>query len=124
MHQLFFNLFTNSIKFSKPDQPNRIKVTCFVLSGEERNSIESLKGEGVYYKIVFEDEGIGFSKKSNEQIFTIFHRLNSRKDFEGHGIGLALCRKIVTNHHGVISADSEENKGSVFTIILPEKQSP
>jgi two-component system CheB/CheR fusion protein len=121
MHQLFSNLFSNSIKFSKPDTPNKISITCSVLSEEEKASHVALKAPGRHYKIVFQDEGIGFSSVYSEKVFTIFQRLNNRNEFEGHGIGLALCRKIAGNHHGIILASGEENKGAVFTIILPER---
>jgi PAS domain S-box-containing protein len=120
MHQLFFNLFSNAIKFSKRDTANKISIKSAVLSDKEKSAYPSLKISGRYYKILFKDEGIGFSPKYNEQVFTIFQRLHDRKEYEGHGIGLALCRKIVSNHHGIISAHGVDNKGVLFTIILPE----
>jgi len=122
MHQLFFNLFSNAIKFSKRDSPNKIKISCAALSETDAQQIDALKTPGRHYKICFEDEGIGFSDSSSEQIFGIFQRLNSHRDYAGHGIGLALCRKIVANHHGIISAYGRENQGAAFTIILPEGQ--
>jgi PAS domain S-box-containing protein len=120
MHQLFSNLFSNAIKFSKTAAPNTISITCSVLSEKEKAKHPALKEPGRHYKIVFQDEGIGFPPQHAEQIFTIFQRLNSRHEFEGHGIGLALCRKIVNNHQGIIFASGAENKGAMFTIILPE----
>ncbi|RAV98150.1 PAS domain-containing sensor histidine kinase [Pseudochryseolinea flava] len=122
LHQLFLNLFSNAIKFSKQDIPNNITITSSLLSAEEKNSYPSLTNAGDHYKIQFKDNGIGFSQQYAEQVFNIFQRLHNRKDFEGHGIGLALCRKIVHNHHGVISVTSEEQKGATFTIILPSGQ--
>lgn len=95
-------------------------MTCSVLSEEEKAGHPTLREPGRHFKISFKDEGIGFSSQYSEQVFTIFQRLNSRKEFEGHGIGLALCRKIVGNHHGVIWANGEKDKGALFTIILPE----
>lgn len=122
IHQLFFNLFSNSIKFSKRGSPNVIRISSTELSDEEKSSYKQLTKPGRHFKIVFEDEGIGFSDKYGEQIFTIFNRLNSRAEYEGHGIGLALCRKIVNNHHGLIWATGEANHGASFTIILPDEQ--
>lgn len=121
MHQLFQNLFSNAIKFSKPNRANKITIRSTVLTEKEKSFHPSLTSRSKHYKITFEDEGIGFSPQYSEQVFTIFQRLNNRNQFEGHGIGLALCRKIVSNHHGYISAAGEENKGVAFTIILPEK---
>ena len=75
-----------------------------------------------YYRIVFQDNGIGFEQQYAGQIFAIFERLNNASKYEGTGIGLALCLKIVQQHHGTIEAEGKENAGSRFTIILPEKQ--
>jgi two-component system CheB/CheR fusion protein len=66
------------------------------------------------------DSGIGFNQEFNEQIFTIFQRLNDKKEFGGHGIGLALCRKIVGNHNGIIFSKGAENVGAELTMILPD----
>jgi light-regulated signal transduction histidine kinase (bacteriophytochrome) len=75
-----------------------------------------------YCEIDFKDNGIGFDQKFSDQIFLIFHRLNSREQFLGTGIGLALCKKIVINHHGEINGFSNENEGALFQIILPLTQ--
>jgi hypothetical protein len=72
-----------------------------------------------YVELIFKDNGIGFEQKHAKQIFTIFKRLNSKEKFEGTGIGLALCKKIVDNHHGIIEAESEVGKGTSFKVILP-----
>lgn len=120
MHQLFSNLFSNAIKFSKPDTANKITITSSTLSTEETAQHPTLKATDKHFKIVFQDEGIGFLPEYSEQVFTIFQRLNSQHHVEGHGIGLALCRKIVSNHNGLIWATGEENKGAVFTMIFPD----
>ena len=70
-----------------------------------------------------EDKGIGFDEKYRDRIFKPFRRLHRHEEFEGSGIGLAVCEKVVTLHRGFISAESKENQGSRFTISLPEKQS-
>src|SRR5690606_2462241 len=74
-----------------------------------------------YYKITFSDNGIGFEEKYAEQIFEIFKRLHGKEIYPGSGIGLALCRRIVSNHQGILLAESEYGKGTKFQIILPEK---
>jgi light-regulated signal transduction histidine kinase (bacteriophytochrome) len=73
-------------------------------------------------EIMVEDNGVGFDQQFSRQIFQIFHRLNSNDQFEGTGIGLALCEKIVTNHHGLIDAEAVEGSGARFRIILPLTQ--
>jgi signal transduction histidine kinase len=74
-----------------------------------------------YSKILFSDNGIGFSQDNAEKVFELFQRLHGRQEFSGTGIGLTICRKIVQNHDGFITATSEVNKGTTFTIYLPYK---
>ncbi|MEO7294352.1 MAG: ATP-binding protein, partial [Ginsengibacter sp.] len=76
-----------------------------------------------FYEIFYTDNGIGFDQQFSEDIFLIFHRLNNDQQYSGTGIGLALCKRIVDNHHGKIYAEGKENEGASFTIILPAKQS-
>jgi light-regulated signal transduction histidine kinase (bacteriophytochrome) len=73
-------------------------------------------------EITFQDNGIGFEQKYAEQIFTIFQRLHNRENYSGTGIGLALCKKIIGNHQGEIFANSKEDQGAIFHIILPLKK--
>jgi light-regulated signal transduction histidine kinase (bacteriophytochrome) len=70
----------------------------------------------------FSDNGIGFEQQFSDKIFSIFQRLHKDKNFAGTGIGLALCKKIVENHKGVITVKSEQNKGTTFYIYLPLEQ--
>ena len=72
-----------------------------------------------YHVFVFKDNGIGFDQAYQAQIFGLFNRLHNRKDYSGTGIGLALCKKIVENHNGVITASSSRGQGATFTIYLP-----
>lgn len=118
IQQLFYNLITNAIKFSKPGIRNTITVKSSSLDMEEQLDY-ALSARSKYYKISVKDEGIGFSQEYSEKIFTIFNRLHTSRDYEGHGIGLALCRKIVSNHKGFILAEGEEQRGATFTVILP-----
>ncbi|HYG02705.1 MAG TPA: ATP-binding protein [Chryseosolibacter sp.] len=122
LHQLFANLINNSIKFStrRPE----ISITTEWLSVSERQVRQELKPGEVYAKIKFADNGIGFEQEYADKIFTIFQRLNTREKFEGTGIGLALCKKIVENHNGHISAASTPGVGTIFSIILPVKTQP
>jgi PAS domain S-box-containing protein len=118
LQQLFANLISNSIKFStkKPE----IKITSLILRKNEvlsrnRNITEAPS----YVELKFKDNGIGFEQKYAKQVFEIFQRLQDRTIYAGTGIGLAVCKKIVENHHGQISVVSEPGEGTLFTILLP-----
>jgi signal transduction histidine kinase len=118
MRQLLQNLIANGLKFHRVDQSPVIKVQGrFVHGREHRKAGNSLAEEQC--KIVVEDNGIGFEQKHHERIFGVFQRLHPRDVFEGMGIGLALCRKIVERHGGTITARSVPGQGSVFEILLP-----
>ena len=118
MHQLFYNLLSNSLKFSRDDQSPVIHISHKELTQNELAKYTSLDKEKQYCEIVIKDNGIGFKQEFAEQIFTIFQRLNDNK-YTGSGIGLALVRKVVSNHNGLVSAKSISGKGSEFYIILP-----
>ncbi len=121
MKQLFHNLLSNSMKFRKPSIDPVIAIESRMLPNEELTRYPRLE-EGIQYcEITFKDNGIGFDKKFADQIFVIFQRLHEKKEYEGTGIGLALCKKIVHNHDGEIFAESEEGKGATFRVILPVK---
>lgn len=115
--QLVFNLIGNSLKFSK-DLPE-IKITHKILSSDEIAGFMELHSDKTYVEILFEDNGIGFEKQYEKQIFGMFQRLHDKQSYAGTGIGLALCKRIVENHQGLIYAQSEQNQGSKFGIILP-----
>ncbi|MFY0482374.1 PAS domain-containing protein [Flavobacterium sp. PLA-1-15] len=112
LHQLFYNLINNALKFSKKEELPRIKITS---KSVNRDGIEFLKVE-------ISDNGIGFDPDFLDKIFDAFTRLNAKDKYEGTGLGLALCKKIVERHHGSISAIGELQKGATFTIELPFKQ--
>jgi PAS domain S-box-containing protein len=122
MEQLFSNLVSNALKFSRSETPPVIKVTGSLLQAAESDGQEGLVQDMPYYKITIEDNGIGFEEQYAAQIFNIFQRLHSRSDYVGTGIGLAICKKIVQIHHGDIRATATAGKGAVFTVILPQKQ--
>lgn len=122
INQLFYNLISNSLKFSKPGIPPVINITSRMLKTKELEKYKNINPRLTYCEISFKDNGIGFQQQFSDQIFLIFHRLNSREQFPGTGIGLALCKKIVINHQGEIYGISHENDGALFRIILPLTQ--
>ncbi|MDH7462763.1 PAS domain S-box protein [Chitinophagaceae bacterium 26-R-25] len=119
MNQLFFNLIGNALKFS--DKHPVIEISARVLPREELKSYPLLQSSNRnYVELTFKDDGIGFDQAYAEQIFLIFQRLNEKKKYTGTGIGLAVCKKIVENHNGVIKAEGKRGVGAKFTIVLPE----
>ncbi|OXB10707.1 PAS domain-containing sensor histidine kinase [Flavobacterium reichenbachii] len=119
MSQLFGNLISNALKYSKPDMAPIISITSEKLSESNKHILAPELNAGEYVKIEIKDNGIGFSQNYAEQIFNIFQRLHGKDEFAGTGIGLAMCRKILHNHNGKITAASEESVGTTFTIIIP-----
>jgi PAS domain S-box-containing protein len=119
LEQLFTNLISNSIKFSKTEQPCLITVTCDLISARDLPAGDLLRKKKEYYKIIFQDNGIGFDDKYSQQIFKIFQRLHGKDQYPGTGLGLAICKKIIDNHEGLIFAHGEINEGATFTIFLP-----
>jgi PAS domain S-box-containing protein len=109
MRQLFQNLIGNGLKFQMPGVAPIIKISC--------------ENGGPNYRLSVTDNGIGFDEKYVDRIFTVFQRLHGRNEYEGTGIGLAICRKIAGRHGGEIEAHSAPGAGSTFTITLPRKQS-
>lgn len=122
LSQLFFNLLNNALKFGRPDVPPVIDIKSETLTAEEKAAFPSLLPT-LYYKITFQDNGIGFRQEYAQKIFVVFQRLNNRGLYSGNGIGLSLCKKIVENHKGEIFAASNAGQGSTFTILLPQTQS-
>ncbi|MEK6554101.1 MAG: ATP-binding protein [Bdellovibrionota bacterium] len=115
LRQLLQNLISNALKFQKPGVPPLVKVSARKLQKSP------LGAPGVAAEITIEDNGIGFDEKYLDRIFTIFQRLHGKHEYEGTGIGLAVCRKIVDRHGGTLSATSELGKGSTFIVTLPLK---
>lgn len=107
MRQLFQNLISNAIKYSKPEEAPHVHI----------NSTDI----GEHFKITVKDNGIGFQNVYAEKIFQVFQRLLTNKIYEGTGIGLALCKKIIEAHNGTIHAESEEGVGSHFIVHLPKE---
>ena len=110
MRQLFQNLIGNALKFAKPDIPPLIQINGRILPGSN------------LYEIRVADNGIGFEPQYQNRIFQVFQRLHGRREYEGTGVGLAICKRIVERHQGVITAESDLNEGATFIIQLPLTQ--
>ena len=136
MRQLFQNLLGNAIKFMKPDVNPHIDISAQIVYGGQVESAHTLKAhykfsewnEDRYWnkekfcKITIQDNGIGFESEFAQRIFIVFQRLDSDRLYEGTGIGLAICKKIIENHHGLISASSSPGAGARFEIVMPISQ--
>jgi light-regulated signal transduction histidine kinase (bacteriophytochrome) len=114
---LFENLLSNALKYCKKDDPPLIDIRSEIISATTSNK-EPIQ----YCRIYVQDNGIGFDQVYAEQIFDMFRHLHVHSEFEGTGIGLTLCKKIVEKHNGFISVQSKVNKGSIFIISLPVHQ--
>lgn len=117
--QLFENLLSNSLKYGKPGACPVIDITSSEMPGSAIKGVRESQQEDMFYCIVIKDNGIGFRKEYAEKIFVIFQRLHGRDAYQGSGIGLAICRKVVENHNGYIMADGEEGEGATFYVYLP-----
>lgn len=122
MSQLFNNLISNALKYSRNGVPPNIIISSEMITESIRQIIAPDLSVGEYVKITIKDNGIGFSQSYAEQIFNIFQRLHGKDEFAGTGIGLAMCRKILQNHNGQITANSIEGIGTSFIIIIPLSQ--
>ncbi len=122
MRQLFQNLIANAVKFRKPDIAPIVSIASERI--EEPSSDPKSDGPISLLKITVEDNGIGFDEKYRDRIFEVFQRLHGREEYEGTGVGLAICRKIVERHGGTITARSRAGEGATFVIVLPIGQSP
>jgi signal transduction histidine kinase len=113
---LLRHLISNAIKFHRPNVPPVIKI-----NGKYTNqaSIEGAAEQSGFYQLTIQDNGIGFDSSFNEKIFRMFQRLYATEQFDGRGIGLAICKKVMENHHGVILANSHPDEGSTFTCLFP-----
>ena len=121
VRQLMQNLIGNSLKYQRPDVPPVVSI--YESSSHARTPARTRNAPpGPYCQILVEDNGIGFDEIYAEKIFTIFQRLHGRTEYEGTGVGLAVCRKIVERHGGTITARSTPGKGSTFMVTLPVRQ--
>ncbi len=116
--QLMQNLISNALKFSNPKIPPHIKISSVNITYSKIN-VENLTPHKEYCHISISDNGIGFEKEFAEKIFEVFQKLHGKEEYAGTGIGLAIVKKIVDNHNGIIIATSELHKGTIFDIYIP-----
>jgi light-regulated signal transduction histidine kinase (bacteriophytochrome) len=117
--QLFSNLLSNALKFSRVDPV--IKISSKIVAKEQIADAPATLLDRNYHQVSFEDNGIGFEEQYSKIIFSLFQRLHGKQSYAGTGIGLALCKKIAENHNGFISAESGSGKGAIFNVYLPVK---
>ena len=120
IRQVLQNIISNALKFTQKGNKPVISIRAERVSHKEANS--PADANGTFCRISISDNGIGFDEVYIDKIFTIFQRLNSREEFEGTGIGLAIAKKIIEQHDGIITARSKEGEGSTFIIVLPLHQ--
>ena len=119
LYRLFQNLISNAIKYARKVEPV-IAIRSYITSAEEMVDNLAIKNiAGTFHHITIEDNGIGFEEEFREKIFLMFQRLHDKRHYEGTGIGLAICKRVVQNHGGFIVADSVKGQGSVFHVYLP-----
>jgi PAS domain S-box-containing protein len=129
MRQLFQNLIGNALKFHEPGAKPVVQISGKIIKGltegsetsqVRRRAVAGDKGEFEQFcELTVQDNGIGFEEKYLDRIFAVFQRLHGRQEYEGTGIGLAVCRRIVERHHGTITAKSKPREGATFYITLP-----
>ncbi len=117
---LFTNLISNALKFIRPGVRPLLRIQAHAVDG---SGYAELGTGRTYYEITIEDNGIGFDEKYLDHIFKVFQRLHGKSTFEGTGIGLAICKRVVMYHHGYITARSQPDEGTTFVVVLPESQS-
>jgi len=118
MRQLFQNLIGNALKFQTPGVKPRVEISASIKPADDEYSA------GPMCELRIQDNGIGFDEKYLDKIFAVFQRLHNRQEYEGTGIGLAVCRRIVDRHGGHITARSQPGSGATFIIQLPAKPFP
>jgi light-regulated signal transduction histidine kinase (bacteriophytochrome) len=116
MRQLLQNLIGNALKFHLPESKPKVQVRGEILAGES--------GECPVCQLTIQDNGIGFDEKYLEKMFAVFQRLHGRQEYEGTGIGLAVCRRIMDRHQGSITAKGKPGEGATFIVRLPARSRP
>ena len=117
-NQVMSNLITNAIKFRKPDVDPVIKISAKIVSKTDIQ-VQAVFSTNKYWRIQISDNGIGFEQKYADRIFELFQRLHGRSEYEGTGIGLAICKKILQTHEGFITASGQPGVGATFNLYLP-----
>lgn len=120
IRQLFQNLISNALKFSKPDMQPHITITSALVYGRDTDfELSALEKEQPFQLIEVADNGIGFEQQYVDKIFQVFQRLHGRSEYPGSGVGLSIVQKVVDNHHGHIKAEGVLGEGATFSILLP-----
>lgn len=119
LEHLFGNLISNALKFLRSDVPPLLRIAAKPVDG---GAYDVLIAGRRYFEITVEDNGIGFDEKYLDHIFKVFQRLHGKSEFNGTGIGLAICKRVVVYHRGLITARSRPNQGTTFIVVLPESQ--
>jgi PAS domain S-box-containing protein len=119
LYQLLYNLIVNSLKFARHDHHPVISINNSISDALTIPPFPELKPGATYLTIILADNGIGFAQDQAERIFQTYARLHSNQEYEGSGLGLSLCKKIVQRHNGCLFAEGKEGVGARFTIILP-----
>ncbi|GAB2557157.1 hypothetical protein GCM10027190_03860 [Spirosoma areae] len=118
--QLFQNLLSNAIKFRQADRPLHIRIGCQKIPATQLpDAVKPTSRHDAFYQISVADTGIGFDEKYLDRIFEVFQRLHGRSQYAGTGIGLAIVQKVVENHGGAITANSQPGQGATFWVYLP-----
>jgi PAS domain S-box-containing protein len=117
LQQVFENLISNSLKYADPSRAREIRVKAEKVAAP----LEIADKQARFYRISFTDNGIGFDMQYADKIFEMFQRLHGKTEYSGAGIGLAICKKIIQNHGGLMKASSEPGRGATFEVYLPEK---
>ncbi|MNE40188.1 Phytochrome-like protein cph1 [compost metagenome] len=112
IYQLFYNLINNALKFAKLDNETLITIESTIIGANDKKMA----------KIIITDNGIGLDPDYVHKIFDVFSRLNAKDEYEGTGLGLALCKKIVQRHHGTIQATGVKGESASFILLLPVHQ--
>lgn len=120
LRQVFTNLISNALKFTKPGEHPRVTIKMKPLHADELGvSLDQPEG---YCRVSIKDSGIGFDERFASSIFSLFEKLNPKNSYEGSGIGLAIAKRIVEKHHGLIIARSSPGQGAEFNVVLPYRQ--
>jgi signal transduction histidine kinase len=121
LQQAFLNLISNALKYNKPGEAPRIFISCSTHQDKESGLPLSVHEKEKNFNVIeIRDNGIGFDQRDADRIFNVFTRLHGNIEYRGTGVGLSIVRKVIENHHGFITAESELGKGSVFKVYLPE----
>ncbi len=120
MRHVFQNMLSNALKFSRKNTVPEITIHAETVA--EKTADAAVAEDGAYCRILIADNGIGFNERYLNKIFTIFQRLHPKEEYEGTGIGLAIAKKVIEKHNGIITARSREQEGSTFIIVIPLRQ--